>query len=81
MKLKNLKYLQRKELEKLVDGEDVFVIQTTGTLLLIINYITMFKFLKKGPEKFAYSIFLKETSFIDCVSTDKTKKIRYKKQG
>lgn len=51
MKLKNLKYLQRKELEKLVDGEDVFVIQTTGTLLLIIDYITMFKFLKTRSRK------------------------------
>ena len=63
MKLKNLKYLQRKELEKLVDGEDVSVIQTTGTLLLIINYITMFKFLKTRSRKFAYSIVLKEASF------------------
>lgn len=59
MKLKNLKYLQRKELEKLVDGEDVLVIQTTGTLLLIINYITCLNSLRQGPEKIAYSIFLK----------------------
>ena len=81
MKLKNLKYLQRKELEKLVDSEDVFVIQTTGTLLLIINYITMFKLLKTRSRKICLQHFLKEASFIDCVSTDKTKKIRYKKQG
>ena len=51
LKLKNLKYLQRKELEKLVNGEDVFVIQTTGTLMSINDYITMSKFLKTRSRK------------------------------
>ena len=31
LKLENLKDLQRKALQKLVDGEDVFVIQPTGS--------------------------------------------------
>ena len=38
-KLENLKDLQRKALEKLVNGEDVFVIQPTGSGKSLISVI------------------------------------------